>query len=216
MSNVVALTPPDAGSQGAGKREQTKLANRRAILDAAREVFGEMGYETATVRDIIRRTNLSVGAFYNYYRSKEEVYEALADDGARRFRPILQAQYEKASDFPSYIRGAIEAYYNFIVEEEIKEQRPANIQDHRRPHVHGETPEMQAVFEQVRFSISDVLARNHKPAVDAEYLAAACIAIAREVGDRMVERRPIDVPAAVEFAVSLILGGLPALPRADS
>ena len=174
-----------------------------------------MGYETATVRDIIRRTNLSVGAFYNYYRSKEEVYEALADDGARRFRPILQAQYEKASDFQSYIRGAIEAYYNFIVEDERAGQKPPPPPDQRRPHVHGETPEMQAVFEQVRWSIADVLARDHKTPVDAEYLAAACIAIAREVGDRMVERRPIDVPGAVEFAVQLILGGLPTLPRLD-
>ena len=212
MSDVITLKPSEPGLQIAGKREQTKLQNRRAILDAAREVFGELGYETATVRDIIRRTSLSVGAFYNYYRSKEEVYEALADDGARRFRPILQAQYEKATDFQSYIRGAIEAYYNFIVEEEHAGQRPPAA-EHGHPHVRTETPEMQAVFEQVRWSISDVLARGHKPPVDAEYLAAACIAIAREVGDRMVERRPIDVPGAVEFAVQLILGGLPALPR---
>ena len=28
-----------------GKREQTKVQNRQAILDAAREVFGELGYE---------------------------------------------------------------------------------------------------------------------------------------------------------------------------
>ena len=199
-----------------GKREQTKAQNRRAILDAAREVFGEMGYEVATVRDIIRRTSLSVGAFYNYYRSKEEVYEALADDGARRFRPILQAQYEKATDFQSYIRGAIGAYYNFIVEEDAvwREGPPAG--DQRHPHVRTETPEMQAVFDQVRWSISDVLARDHKTPVDAEYLAAACIAIAREVGDRMSERRPVDVPTAVEFAVRMILGGLPALPRQEA
>jgi AcrR family transcriptional regulator len=198
----------------AGKREKTKLANRRAILDAAREVFSEMGYEAATVRDIIRRTSLSVGAFYNYYHSKEEVYEALADDGARRFRPILQTQYEKAGDFQAYIRGAIEAYYNFRVEEEHAGPRPAAAPSH--PHIRAETPEMRAVFEQVRWSFADVLARDHKTPVDAEYLAAACIAIAREVGDRMVERRPIDVPGAVEFAVQLILGGLPALPRLDS
>ena len=63
-----------------GKREQTKVANRQAILDAAREVFGELGYETATVRDIIRRTGLAAGTFYNYFRSKEEVFAALADD----------------------------------------------------------------------------------------------------------------------------------------
>src|SRR6202000_433727 len=101
-----------------GKREQTKLATRQAILDAARAVFREMGFEAATVRDIIRRTGLSVGAFYNYYRSKEEVFDALADDGARRFRSILQAQSARATDFESYLRAAVTAYFDFIVAEQ--------------------------------------------------------------------------------------------------
>lgn len=208
MSDLVTLSVPSTG-----KREQTKQQNRRAILDAARRVFGELGYEVATVRDIIRRTNLSVGAFYNYYRSKEEVYEALSDDGARRFRPILQAQYEAAGDFPSYIRGAITAYFNFIVEEDEAWRNRPTAGEHRPPHVQGETPEMKAVFDQVRSSISDVLERGAGPRVDSDFLAASCIAIAREVGERMLERRPVDVPAAVEFAVQMILGGLPALPR---
>jgi AcrR family transcriptional regulator len=200
----------------AGKRERTKAANRRAILDAARAVFAELGYEMASVRDIIRRTNLSVGAFYNYYRSKEEVYEALSDDGARRFRPILQAQYERASDFESYIRGAIAAYYNFLVEEQEAMKPTAGGGAYNHPHLRIETPEMQAVFEQVKWSLSDVLERSHGPHVDVDYLAAACIAIAREVGELMLERRPIDVPAAVEFTVQMILGGQPALPQLKS
>src|ERR1700756_3535317 len=55
-----------AADRATGKREQTKQQNRRAILDAARAVFSELGYETATVRDIIRRTGLAAGTFYNY------------------------------------------------------------------------------------------------------------------------------------------------------
>ena len=195
-----------------GKREQTKHQNRQAILDAAREVFAEMGYQAATVRDIIRRTGLSVGAFYNYYKTKEEVYEALSDDGVRRFRPILAAQYERATDFQTYIRGAIEAYFNFLVEEH-KAERANRAPGERHPHVRTETPEMQAVFAQVKGSISDALAKGDGSMVDADYLAAAAIAIAREIGERMVERDPVDVPDAVEFAVQMILGGIPALPR---
>src|SRR6201992_4288390 len=101
----------------AGKREQTRAANRQAILDAAREVFGELGYETATVRDIIRRAGLAAGTFYNYYRSKEEVFAALADDGARRFGPILRARREQAADFESFVRAAIAAYFHFLADE---------------------------------------------------------------------------------------------------
>ena len=49
-----------------GRREQTKAANRAAILEAALEVFGELGYDAASVRDVIRRTDLASGTFYNY------------------------------------------------------------------------------------------------------------------------------------------------------
>ena len=204
-----------AGPVPSGKREQTKAANRAAILDAARAVFSELGYDTATVRDIIRRTGLSVGAFYNYYRSKEEVYEALADDGARRFRPILKEQHNRAQDFETYIRGAVSAYLRFLLDEEEAWQLTAPEATRNHPHLRMETPEMLAVYGEVKLAIADVIERGLAPRVDADYLAAACIAVAREVGERMLERRPIDVDMATAFAVSMILGGLPALPRID-
>ncbi len=196
-----------------GKREETKRANRCAILAAARSVFGEMGYEAASVRDIIRRTTLSVGAFYNYYKSKEEVYEALASDGARRFKPILRAEYEKASDFDSFLRAAITAYFRFSLEEHEAWQvmRPEGERSH--PHVRVEGPEQKAVFEEVRAVISDGIARGMAPRVDADYLAAAAIGVAREVCERMLERRPnIDLEGSIAFAHQMIQGGVKALP----
>ncbi|MFZ5668131.1 MAG: TetR/AcrR family transcriptional regulator [Pseudomonadota bacterium] len=204
MSHVAVLS--------SGKREQTKVANRRAILDAARQVFGELGYEVATVRDIIRRTGLASGTFYNYFRSKEEVFEALADDGASRFRPILRACWEQSTSFEGYLRAAIQAYFDFLADEHESWQtrRPPS---ERQPHVQIQTPEMERVFEEVRDAFSKAIDRGGAPRVDADYLAAACIAIAREVGERMLNRRPVDTAAAADFAVKLILGGLPALPR---
>jgi AcrR family transcriptional regulator len=204
MSHIAVLN--------AGKREQTKVANRRAILDAAREVFAELGYEVATVRDIIRRTGLASGTFYNYFRSREEVFEALADDGAARFRPILRACWEASETFDGYLRAAIQAYFDFLADEHESWQvrRPAG---EKHPHMRIQTPEMERVFEEVRDAFARAIEHGGAPRVDADYLAAGCIAIAREVGDRMLERRPIDTAAAADFVVKLILGGLPALPR---
>ncbi len=202
MSQVVYLQT--------GKREQTKAANRLAILDAAREVFGEMGFEAATVRDIIRRTGLSVGAFYNYYRSKEEVFDALADDGARRFKPILQAQSAKATDFESYLRAGVRAYFDFIAQEHAQFLAGGANDDFPQGRA---TPEMQAVYEEVRRVLAGIVERDLAPKVDLDYLAAACIAVAREIGETMMTRRPVDVEGACDFVVQLILGGLPALPR---
>ena len=197
----------------AGKREQTKVQNRQAILDAAREVFGELGYEASTVRDIIRRTGLAAGTFYNYYRSKEEVHAALADDGARRFAPILKAIRARKVGFEGFVREAIEAYFAFMADEHNSwiARRPAG-----EPHltIQGETPEMAAVFAEVREAIEEAIAEGSGPAADPDYMAAACIAIAREVGDRMLIRRPIDTAAAADFAVAMILHGLHGLPGA--
>ncbi|HEY8618192.1 TetR/AcrR family transcriptional regulator [Phenylobacterium sp.] len=198
-----------------GKREQTKVQNRQAILDAAREVFGELGYDTATVRDIIRRTGLAAGTFYNYYRSKEEVFAALADDGARRFAPVLKKLRAEAPGMEGFIRAALDAYFRFLADEHTSwlAQRPPG---EPHPHIHGETPEMAAVFAEVRDAMQEAIARHDGPEADPDYMAAACIAVAREVGDKMLARRPVDVAGAVEFAAAMILGGLRALPKAKA
>ena len=194
-----------------GKREQTKVQNRQAILDAAREVFGELGYEAATVRDIIRRTGLAAGTFYNYYRSKEEVFGALADDGARRFAPILKGLRAKGTSFDEFVREAIVAYFEFMADEHESwmVRRPAG---ESQPHVQGETPEMAALFAEEKDPIEDASAEGKGPPSDSEDMAAACIGIAREVCDKMLMRRPIDVAAAADFAVGMILGGVTGLP----
>lgn len=203
---------PQLSALPSGKREQTKVQNRSAILQAAREVFGELGYDVATVRDIIRRTGLAAGTFYNYYRSKEEVFEALADDGARRFAPILKAERAAAADFDSFVHAAIHAYYAFLSDEHENwmAARPPG-EHHPPPPV--ETPEMVAVFNEVRDALmSEVAARG--ASANPDYLAAACIAVAREVGVQMLKRRPIDAPGAADFAIAMIQTGLKGLPKA--
>jgi AcrR family transcriptional regulator len=206
MSQVAYLAP--------GKREQTKVQNRQAILDAAREVFGELGYDAATVRDIIRRTGLAAGTFYNYFRSKEEVFAALADDGARRFAPILKSIRAAKPDFGTFVHDAMLAYFNFLADEHENwvARRPAG-----EPHPSvRETPEMSAVFHEVREAIVAAAGAGRSPSGDPDYMAAACIGVAREVGDKMLERRPVDTVAAAEFAVAMILNGLKGLPQAES
>lgn len=194
-----------------GKREQTKVANRQSILAAARHVFAALGYEAATVRDIIRGTDLASGTFYNYFKSKEEVYEALADDGARRFRPILRQARENARSFEDYLHSAFVAYFQFIVEDNRAEGRPI---DERRPHVlRMDTPEMSAVYQEVRQSLEEAIARGDAPRVDADYLACACIGTAQEVGAEMLRRSPHDVEVAARFVTGLLLNGLKGAAR---
>jgi hypothetical protein len=75
---------------------------------------------------------------------------------------------------------------------------------------------MAAVFAEVREAIQDAIAEGRGPMADPDYMAAACIAVAREIGDKMLERRPIDTKGAAEFAVTMILSGLKGLPKAQT
>lgn len=70
----------DTKPEATGKREFNRIRNRSAILDAARECFRERGYDNSTIRDIVRRTGLAAGTFYNYFSSKQDIFAALLTD----------------------------------------------------------------------------------------------------------------------------------------
>ena len=56
-----------------GGREAQKEATRRRVLDAARDLFEQAGYEQATVRAIARRAGVSVGSVFTGFASKADV-----------------------------------------------------------------------------------------------------------------------------------------------
>ena len=205
MSNTIAL-------KGEGKRARAKAANRKAILEAARGVFARIGYEATTVRDIIRETELAAGTFYNYFKSKEEVFEAISDDSVRRFRPLLEQVRGRSTSFEDYIRGAYRAYFQFL-----KNENDEAI-NRGAPHlaligVRVDTPEMQTVFEEIRTDLEGVWLGGDTHNIDTEYLTAAAVGIARELGDHMLQRRPVDVDDATSFATSMLLAGIAGMPK---
>jgi AcrR family transcriptional regulator len=69
------------------KREATKEQNRAAIEAAAWEVFCMTGMDAANIRDIVNRSGVSPGTFYNYFRTKEAIFMSLSQKCIRRASP---------------------------------------------------------------------------------------------------------------------------------
>ena len=67
-------------------------ARRRQILDGARRCFADHGYEGATVRRLETSTGLSRGAIFHYFRDKEALFLALAEQDARRMADVVAEQ----------------------------------------------------------------------------------------------------------------------------
>ena len=197
-----------------GKRERTKLANREAILEAAREVFTKLGYGATTVRDIIRATDLASGTFYNYFKSKEEVFQAIQDENALRVRPRLRAERIRARSVEEFISGSFRTFFDYIANDRRTFAVIRRNADTMR--VRMDTPEIIAGFDELRADILKAIEDGIFQPVDADYLMAALVGVAFEVGEHMLTRDPVDTGAAADFATALFIGGLrtlPALPR---
>lgn len=52
---------------------------KQELLNAAMELFYEKGYDATSVNAIIQKVGVSKGAFYHYFKSKEEVLEAVVE-----------------------------------------------------------------------------------------------------------------------------------------
>ena len=52
-------------------------ATRRALLDAAEEVFGELSYDRASIAEITRRAGVAQGTFYVYFPDKKAAFVEL-------------------------------------------------------------------------------------------------------------------------------------------
>lgn len=193
------------------KRTQTKEQNRRIILDAARGVFGQQGYRTATVRDIIGATSLATGTFYNYFKSKEEVYAALRDELALEIRPLLRAERARAESADDFIAGTFRTFLTQAV------QRAASLAalGAQEEHASSDTRMIVMGGDDLRRDIQAAIENGLLADVDAELLAAAIVGIAFEVAEIMRRRRQADVSHAERFCSDLILHGiaLPAMTR---
>src|SRR3954454_17401213 len=104
-----------AGGERSGRREQNKAENRAALLKAARSVFAEMGYGAAGVRDIVRRTDLASGTFYNYFKDKAEIFEAVVREMSVELMRRHRGGRAKARTAEEFFRSHISTYMNFVV-----------------------------------------------------------------------------------------------------
>ncbi len=64
----------------ARRKEAERQERIRQILKAAGRLFLKKGYTNTTMRDICLKAELSTGAVYFYFKSKEEIYAQICED----------------------------------------------------------------------------------------------------------------------------------------
>lgn len=91
-------------------------ATRRRILDAAEEVFGELGYHEASVSEITRRAGVAQGTFYIYFNSKRETFVELVEDIGERLRAATSAAIRESANRLEAERHGFTAFFRYVYE----------------------------------------------------------------------------------------------------
>jgi AcrR family transcriptional regulator len=79
------------------RRQAAKVRTRQKVLEAARELFAERGYEPATIRDIAKGAGMSTGAVFANFQDKAELFEAVLTEDMTSLAKTLKAGAGKGS-----------------------------------------------------------------------------------------------------------------------
>jgi TetR/AcrR family transcriptional regulator, repressor for uid operon len=88
-----------------GKRAENREAQVQRILDAATKCFVRSGFRGASMHDICREAEMSPGALYRYFPSKEAVIEAISENHRREDMAFLS----RMGEGPTIIDGFMAA-----------------------------------------------------------------------------------------------------------
>jgi AcrR family transcriptional regulator len=89
------------------KKENTVVKNLERIFSATLKIGNKKGFQAMSMRDLGRETNLSMGALYSYFSSKEELLAILQHQRRTITKRILQEHIDKESDPAARLRAAI-------------------------------------------------------------------------------------------------------------
>lgn len=204
--------PPEAARAAAihGKRERNKQENRQAILDAARDCFLEIGYEATSIRDVIRRTGLASGTFYNYFADKPALLHALINHRMEALTERLTTARRTAKDLRGFVHGAYLAAFESVCADPVL--HTLMLKNERAIHGFYDATPMGISVSALQRDIRDAIDRDLMPPVDVEFLAAAFYGVGYEMSRVLADDSARDAGEAARFATQIFLDGIAGMP----
>lgn len=75
-------------------------STQKMFQEIGKKEFLEHGYKGASLRKIVSSAGFTLGAFYGYYHSKEELFQALVQEEAEYIRSYIQRIYDRVKKYP--------------------------------------------------------------------------------------------------------------------
>lgn len=189
----------DAGRRSPKRQWASSELTRKTILDAAREVFSETGYEHTSIDDVVSRSGVSVGSIYHQIGGKAALFQEVAAEvmasQARASHAAVAAarSHGETRQVELYLIGAT-AYlmsswqYRQMSRVMLGDDRPA-----------GFTESQDALVGRMIAGTKDIVLGDPP---DPELSSAAVVALLRTGSERLIS---VDDEAAAEAVVTYFI-----------
>jgi len=91
------------------RKERERQRHREEVLEAAEVVFAEKGFYQSTMEDVAERAEFSIGTLYNFFSSKEELYQSLMEMRIHQLNVEANAVLDETSSPEELIQAYIQA-----------------------------------------------------------------------------------------------------------
>jgi AcrR family transcriptional regulator len=108
-------------------RPQRKAERRAQIVAAARTCFARSGFHNATLQDVFAEAGLSAGCVYNYFRSKDELMLAIADERHEDERRLI-AEVSEMDDPVAALRQIAKTFADQYLKDDGLDKRRIALQ----------------------------------------------------------------------------------------
>jgi AcrR family transcriptional regulator len=87
------------------------------MLDAGERIFGARGFRGASMEEIAEASGITKALLYQYFGSKEGLYEACVERARARLFDRLESEAEAAPDAERRLRAVVTAYFDYLDEQ---------------------------------------------------------------------------------------------------
>jgi AcrR family transcriptional regulator len=180
-------TKAPGGAEGTapprGARTERGARTRTRLLEAAEEVFTELGYHEASIVKIAGAAGVAPGTFYLYFAGKQEIFDELVEDLNRRVRQAMADAASRGQTRTEAERLGFEAFFRFTAEHPglYRVIRQAEFVSPRALRLHYQ----RIVAGYVR-GLQEAMARGEIATGDPEVLAWALMGVGEMIGLRWI------------------------------
>jgi AcrR family transcriptional regulator len=184
------------------------------ILDAAREIFVDHGYESFSMRKLAEKIEYSPGSIYLHFKNKEELFECLVEESfARLLKTLSDLENGQQWDDPvEELRKGMWAYVEFG----LRNQSDYRFAFMLTPPVERRPYKVHGAFEVLRNMVRRCVEEKRFRAVDVETTSQVLWASVHGITSLLIQRPAFPWTSRKKLIAEVIHTAMDSLTAAPS